>query len=476
MTEPESPKRLVVKAMAAILLCAGLGAIAWAKEGRDGGDQPSRVEDQADRADRDASRATEQAQRDEQRFQEERAEIVEDAAKDPEKAARDLAKLEEERQEELLEAQEDAREDAAKAAEDIAENGGMTGSSQGMQDVGKSENPDQDSRGYPVRRGEIVALDLSSSGVTKAQAKGYRLIESAELPVLGGTVTRLAVPPGVDPEAAIDDMARIEPTATIDYTHYYGLQVNPSGAPGARSGAALPRKAGAFTVGMIDTGVARHPALTGSAISTRDFSKGNSAIPTAHGTAVASILVSDGAKSLFVANIFRGGAGAPFTSAEAIASALEWLVGNKISVVNMSLSGPRNAILDRLIERSAAKGTIIVAAAGNGGPTAPPAYPAALPNVVAVTAVDANLRVYRYANQGPYLDVAARGVNEPAARASGGTGMLSGTSFATPHVAAWLASCRATAASETCNRGLIANARDLGAPGHDPVYGHGFVK
>jgi hypothetical protein len=481
MRKPTPSKGRLVKAIAATLLCSGFGAALWAESGRGGGggDSSSRIENRIDRSsnvDRDAARATERAQRDEQRFQEERAKIMDEAAKDPTKAAEDLSKLEQERQEELQEAQQEAQEDAAKAAEDRAENGGMTGSNKGMRDVGKSENPDQDSRGFPVRRGEIVALDLSPAGMAKAEAKGYRLIAREELQALGGTVTRLAVPQGVEPEAAIDDMARIEPSATIDFTHYYGLQVSPSGASGARSKAALPRKSGNFTVGMIDTGVARHPALSGPAISTRDFSKGSAAIPTEHGTAVASILVSEGAKSLYVANIFRGGGGVPFTSAEAIASALEWLVSNRIPVVNMSLSGPRNAILDRLIDRTAAKGTIIVAAAGNSGPTAPPAYPAALPKVVAVTAVDANLRVYRYANHGPYLDVAARGVNEPAAKAGGGTGLFSGTSFATPHVAAWLASCRTNAGSDTCNGQLIKNARDLGAPGRDPVYGYGFVR
>ncbi len=493
MRKPNSPKGRLFKTVVAVLLCSGLGPHAWASGGRGGGgDSGGRIDDrihQTDRGgnvggnvDRDAARAAEQTQRDAQRFQEERAKIEADAAKDPQKAAEDLAKLEADRKKELQDAQQKAaeesakaQEDAAKALEDLAKDGGMTGSSEGMRDVGTAENPDHDSRGYPVRRGEIVALDLSPLGMAKAETKGYLMIAREELPTLGGTVTRLAVPVGVDPKTAIGDIAQIEPSATIDFTHYYGLQVNPSGAPSGRGHGQLARKAGNFAVGMIDTGVARHPALAGPAISTRDFSKGGASIPTEHGTAVASILVSEGAKSLFVANIFRGGSGAPFTSAEAIASALEWLVGNRIAVVNMSLSGPRNAILDRLIDRSAAKGTIIVAAAGNGGPTAAPAYPAALPSVVAVTAVDAKLRVYRYANQGPYLDVAARGVNEPAAKVGGGTALFSGTSFATPHVAAWLASCRTGAASDACSRLLFERARDLGAPGRDPVYGYGYV-
>jgi subtilisin family serine protease len=222
--------------------------------------------------------------------------------------------------------------------------------------------------------------------------------------------------------------------------------------------------------------VARHPALAGITVSTRDFGKGGSNIPTEHGTAVASILVREGAQQIHAANIFRGGTGTPFTSAENVASALEWLVASKVPVVNMSLAGPRNAILDRLVQRTIAKGTAIVAAAGNGGPTAPPAYPAALPGVVAVTAVDANLRVYRYANQGPYLDVASLGVNETAAKPGGGYSLYTGTSFATPHVAAWMANCMRGADSASCERKMIAGAKDLGAPGRDPVYGYGLVR
>lgn len=441
----------------------------------------------ADRATRDADRATERALRDEVRYQEDRAEIESRAAEDPQRAAEDLAKLEEDRLEDVQKAAEEAQKQAAEAAEETAEqaaelaeeaaeNGGMTGSSAGMRDVAASENPDHDSRGYPVRRGEIVALDLSADGLVRVQAKGFGLISREDLAALGGSVTRLSLPPGKEPEVAIDELAKAEPDATFDYTHYYASQVTASGTVRGTSRSVLPRRSGSFSVGMIDTGVASHPALVGPQVVSRDFSHGQSAIPTGHGTAVASILVSDGASSIHVANIFRGGEAALFTSADSIASALEWMVANRVPVINMSLSGPRNAILDRLIQRSAARGTVIVAAAGNSGPSAPPAYPAALPNVIAVTAVDSNLRVYRYANQGPYVDIAARGVNEPAARVSGGTALFSGTSFATPHVAAWLANCMTGAPASACTQRLIASARDLGQPGHDPVYGHGFVQ
>lgn len=473
-------KRMMIKATAAsfVTLCllAPVGLVS-ASPGRDGSDESS------ERATRDADRAAERAARDEVRYREERARIESRAADDPQRAAEDLTKLEEDRQEDLEEAAEEAAEQAAEAAEEAAEQAaelaeeydGMSGSSAGMRDVANVENPDHDSRGYPVRRGEIVALDLSREGLSRVQALGFGLISREELAALGGSVTRLSLPAGKEPQVAIGELTRAEPNTPFDYTHYYAAQVTTSGAARSSTRTTLPRRSGSFSVGMIDTGVASHPALAGPHVVARDFSHGQSAMPTGHGTAVASILASDGARSIHVANIFRGDETSQFTSADSIASALEWMVANRVPVVNMSLSGPRNAILDQLIQRSSERGTVIVAAAGNSGPSAPPAYPAALPSVIAVTAVDSNLRVYRYANQGPYLDVAARGVNEPAARASGGTALFSGTSFATPHVAAWLANCMNGATAGICTQRLIANTRDLGQPGYDPVYGHGFV-
>ncbi|MEQ1716798.1 MAG: hypothetical protein ABL907_12565, partial [Hyphomicrobium sp.] len=192
---PDTPSnRMMFKAAAASLaLCClfGTAGPVYASPGRDGTTESS------DRAMRDADRATERALRDEVRYQEERARIEARAADDPQRAAEDLAKLEADRQEDAqraaeeaqkqaAEAAEEAAEQAAELAEEAAENGGMTGSSAGMRDVAALENPDHDSRGYPVRRGEIVALDLSAAGLVRAQSKGFGLIAREDLAGLGG--------------------------------------------------------------------------------------------------------------------------------------------------------------------------------------------------------------------------------------------------------------------------------------------------
>jgi subtilisin family serine protease len=120
----------------------------------------------------------------------------------------------------------------------------------------------------------------------------------------------------------------------------------------------------------------------------------------------------------------------------------------------------------------------IVAAAGNGGPKAKPAYPAAHPKVLAVTAIDQRLAPYRHANHGTYIDFAAPGVRLWTA-AHGGGELQSGTSFAAPFITSAVALEIAAGAStdpETLRQLLRKATQDLGAPGRDSVFGWGLVR
>jgi len=270
-------------------------------------------------------------------------------------------------------------------------------------------------------------------------------------------------------------------SAAVDLSHYYGMQPAGEQSEAAPAGIRLAPRAGTARAGLIDTGVEGHAVFGRIKLDRRSFGPGTRAA-SGHGTAVASILASEGASRLFVADVFRADpAGRPYTSADAIAAALDWLARADVPVINMSLAGPRNAILDSMIIRTLRNGVSVVAAAGNGGPTAPPAYPAALSPVVAVTAVDPALHVYRYANRGAYITVAAPGVRELAARPAGEFGYFSGTSFAAPHVTAWMARCLGPRSAglrqvADCRARMIHQARDLGDPGPDPVYGYGLIR
>jgi len=342
------------------------------------------------------------------------------------------------------------------------------------------EQPERDADGYPVRRGQVSALELSPAALARLEARGYRLIGRTPLPTLGQTLVQLAAPKGMTARDAAKAVATEDPAATVDMVHYYGLE--PAGGKphlvrgpvplAGHGGDGAPRP----VIGMIDTTVTAHPALAGARIVAWAGGERPGG-PVAHGTAVASIIAASGDPTIYSANIFRGSPSRPFTSADVVAQALEWLLSHDVPVINMSLAGPRNALLDRLIGEAVARGRTIVAAAGNGGPTAPPAYPAALPGVIAVTAVDHDLRVYRFANRGRYVAFAASGVDVMAANAPGGMARFTGTSFATAHVAAILARCRAGGNSAAqCLDRLVKSARDLGPPGRDDIYGYGFVE
>ena len=105
-----------------------------------------------------------------------------------------------------------------------------------------------------------------------------------------------------------------------------------------------------------------------------------------------------------------------------------------------------------------------------------PSYPAAYEQVIAVTAVDKNLRGYIHANHGDYIDVAAPGVGIWTALPGVLEGYQSGTSFAAPHVTAILAAVHDRVEDKSKEGFLKALAiRDLGQAGRDRIYGQGLV-
>ena len=164
----------------------------------------------------------------------------------------------------------------------------------------------------------------------------------------------------------------------------------------------------------------------------------------------------------------------------AISQALDWLVSKDVKVINMSLAGPPDKLLERALQKAMEHNVVVVAAAGNGGPTAPPAYPAAYDNVIAVTAVDRFKRVYHKANQGFYISFAAPGVSiwTPDEKSPGK--FRSGTSFASAYVTAMAAEFYDQANSKVSQDKILnilkSNVFDLGDTGKDSVFGWGLVR
>jgi hypothetical protein len=300
---------------------------------------------------------------------------------------------------------------------------------------------ESDGSGQPVRRGIVVAINPDSASLQLALRAGSRIIADDRDAQLGLRTVQLAVPRGMSARDWLRKLQRIAPQLQADFDHLF----EPAGGALLPVNAALASIAGigrGRAVGMIDGGVASHPSLAGAAIEQNGFAGRPQS--TGHGTAVASLLVGNqgpfrGAASgaqLYVADVYGGNRAAG--SATAIVKALGWLASHRPQVINISLVGPPNKLVQRAIQIVQSRGIQIVAAVGNDGPAAPAQYPASYPGVIAVTAVDARGRALVEAGKATHLDFAAPGADMAAALPGQGYARVRGTSFAAPLAAARL--------------------------------------
>lgn len=356
----------------------------------------------------------------------------------------------------------------------------LTGARILQRDVLLRRNPrllETDPRGEAVIRGEVLALSPTAAALANARSAGFE-IESAEDDGLGLGLVVLKAPPGMSAREAVSRLRRQDPEGRYDFNHVYL-----GAGSAAQAGAAAGGAGGAGRLGLIDGGVdASHPALRRTRIEQKAFAPGGLA-PSAHGLAVASLMIGDQSPfrgvapdaALYVADVYgptpAGG------SARAIASALGWMAQVRAPVVNISLVGPANLTLEAAVAAVQKRGHVVVAAVGNDGPAAPPLYPAAYPGVVGVTAVDARGRALPEAARGPQVDFAAPGADMAAAAARGFVGVR-GTSFAAPIVAAELSQRLLSPDPRSAAEAVAALARaakDAGSPGPDRTYGHGVI-
>jgi hypothetical protein len=302
-----------------------------------------------------------------------------------------------------------------------------------------------DPRGEPVVRREILAWSPSKAALAAAAAAGLSVLRETRLDGLDEVMVVLRVPDQADMAAMLALLRQQDPDGSYDFNHIY-TGSGAAGAPAApQSGDKAARKNDALSVGLVDSGVdASHDVFQRADI--RRWGCADGAHPDPHGTAVAALMVGQSPQfrgvapraSLFAADIYcDSGSGG---SADRIAAALAWLAREKVGVINMSIVGPPNQTLERVVGAMVRRGHLLVAAVGNDGPAAAPLYPASYPGVVGVSAVDKRGRVLPEAGRGPQVMFAAPGNNmvsaapgEPAFRT------VRGTSFASPIVAAMLA-------------------------------------
>lgn len=354
---------------------------------------------------------------------------------------------------------------------------------------------------------ELLALNPSAAALGRATALGLTEIETIAAGALNLRVVRLRLPAALSVQNALAQLVTTDP-GVFERQHRYTLEQGaaPPADAGRCEGAhcATPgRIAGLIdwpadarqcgrgqAVGMVDTPVqADHAALAGAELRSEGFVDADRrAAPADHGTAVAALLVGRADAGfagllprarLFAAAPFHQPAqGAPLADASALVKSLDWLAARRVQVIGMSLAGPRNLVLNAAVQAVADKGIVVAAAAGNGGRNAPPAYPAAFERVLGVTAIDAKRQIYRRANQGTYIDFALPGVDVWTTGLDGRGQRRSGTSYAVPFMVAFVSHSLAQRSIQRDEllQGRAGPVLDLGAPGHDPVFGWGMPR
>ena len=237
------------------------------------------------------------------------------------------------------------------------------------------------------------------------------------------------------------------------------------------------------TVAVIDSGIdVRHPELAGAIADSFD-ALGSKEGPHVHGTGVAGAIVAHArlmgsapAARILAIRAFGTSAKGAESTTFVVLKGLDYAAGHGARIVNMSFAGPKDPLIERGIAAVAARGILMVAAGGNAGPKSPPLYPAANPNVIAVSATDAQDKLFAASNRGAYIAVAAPGVDIFLPAPDEKYQMTSGTSFSAAYVsglAALMLERNPALKPDEVRAILMQTARDLGTPGRDDLFGAG---
>ncbi len=207
--------------------------------------------------------------------------------------------------------------------------------------------------------------------------------------------------------------------------------------------------------------------------------------PHKHGTAIAGLIAAHGklmgaapdAKILAVRTFDPKDAGAEGTTFN-ILKGIDWAAAHGARVINMSFAGPSDPAIHRSLEAAHKKGIVLVAAAGNAGAMSPPLYPAADPNVIAVSATDAEDKLFEQSNRGRHIAVAAPGAQILVAIPESGYEVSSGTSYSAAEVSgivALMLQRKRDLTPDQVRSILQATAKDLGPKGPDVMFGAGLA-
>ncbi len=359
--------------------------------------------------------------------------------------------------------------------------------------AGRTKKDDQ-GRTRPLGSPEVLILGFARE-VARAEAEiagfGGQILQKQDLPGLGLAISAADIGALMTLPILRARLQRKGIGVTVDRNAIY--QPAGTGRSYVRTMIGLPETAACplrrpVRIGVIDGPVdlaglrASNVSVVARSVLDADDEPGD----RDHATSIAKVIaaashrgglpgIAPGAR-LYMAEAFARNGSKDEMRLDTMVAALGWLVSERVELINLSLAGPRNRVLARAMQAAAARGAILVAAAGNDGRDEV-AFPAADPNVISVTAVDARKRRYRSANIGNEIDLAAPGV-DILIPGPGEATYRSGTSYAAAVVSGLIARELARnplKQDEILNR-LSDRAEDLGRPGRDSEFGWGLVR
>ncbi|MDR4433500.1 S8 family peptidase [Bacillus tequilensis] len=240
-------------------------------------------------------------------------------------------------------------------------------------------------------------------------------------------------------------------------------------------------------IAVIDSGISPHDDLSiaggYSAVSYTSSYKDDNG----HGTHVAGIIgakhngygidgIAPEAQIYAVKALDQNGSG----NLQSLLQGIDWSITNRMDIINMSLGTTADSqILHDAVDKAYEQGVLLVAASGNDGNGKPVDYPAAYSSVVAVSATNENNQLASFSTTGNEVEFSAPGTNITSTYLHQYYATGSGTSQATPHVAAMFALLKQRDPAETnvqLRADMQKNIVDLGAAGRDQQFGYGLIQ
>jgi len=242
-------------------------------------------------------------------------------------------------------------------------------------------------------------------------------------------------------------------------------------------------------VAVIDTGVdLNHPEFQGKLVKGYNIVNPNKPPldDDGHGTHVTGIIAANTNNGQGIAGITwynkimpvkvldQSGAGTLFDVAQGII----WATDHGANIINLSLGNyAESKYLHDAIQYAYSKNVVLIAATGNDN-TSQLGYPASYPEVIGVSAIDPNQQRAEFSNYGDDVDVVAPGVNIASTYPNNQYAALSGTSMASPHVAALAALIKSNdpdLSNKDIMKIITETATDLGSNGRDAYFGNGEI-